>query len=398
MFYIYIYNYDYWRENDGKLTRPPTSLLDIIVTVAATMSSSFSSPFVQTKNGDRKFIGGAAMQRIKAKKRIKQGARILRPDEVVKSKETISVKLSPFERFFAGLLRSEAREYIGTRDKELWTTICRRLSLPVLQHPLLPCYDSQREHFASRASLVMEESRQALADSIRLFEQQSRQNNRPKNAKNNNGSCHRREQEMVAMEVTLKSVDNQEKTGHSILVFEKQNLSKVDIYMLKYGNVFACIQSKVAATVENIVLGAVMPQSRDEMEKSNSFAVMVFKAVKKATQEKWCLVALTSLLSEQRKFDACMELTSKRLPILFPVLGKKKGTHLRFQEDGDGKSVSIKAEDSGSDSDCEMLEVIDVEATFQLPRLNHSQEAAAQAFLSSKPQEITLIQGYVSEP
>lgn len=337
------------------------------------------------------------MQRIKAKKRIKQGARILRPDEVVKSKETISIKLSPFERFFAGLLRSEAREYVGRKDKELWTVICRRLSLPVLQNPLLPCYDSQRAHFSSRASLVMEESRQALADSIRLFELFCRRSHKfnHKRSNNFNGSFNKREQEMVTMEVTLKSIDNQEKTGHSILVFEKQCLSKADIYMLKYGNVFACVQSNVAATVENILLGAVMPQSREEMEKSSSFAVMVFKSIKKTTKEIWRLTALTSLLSEQRKFDACMELTSKRLPILFPVLGKKKATHLRFHEDEDGKTVSLRAEHPESDSDCEMLEVIDVEATFQLPRLNHSQEAAATAFLSSKQQEITLVQGCV---
>jgi hypothetical protein len=46
-----------------------------------------------------------------------------------------------------------------------------------------------------------------------------------------------------------------------------------------------------------------------------------------------------------------------------------------------------------SDSDVEVLEIIDVDATFHLPLLNNSQEAAAKAFLSSKPREITLIQG-----
>ena len=46
-----------------------------------------------------------------------------------------------------------------------------------------------------------------------------------------------------------------------------------------------------------------------------------------------------------------------------------------------------------SDSEVEVLEIIDVEATFHLPLLNQSQEAAAKAFLTSKPREITLIQG-----
>ena len=353
-----------------------------------TMSSSSSSAhFVQKRNGERKFVGGAAMQRIKAKKKIKQGNRILRPDEVVKSKECIAVKLSPFERFFAGLLRSEAREYLGRNQTELWTTICRRLSLPIIRQPLPPCYDSQRAHFSSRASLVMEESRHALAESIRLFDQRCKQKSKPVG--------NRREQEqLVDMDVILKSVDNQERTSHSIIVFEKKNLSKADLYLLKYGTVFACCnQSRGTTSVDNVVLGAVMPQSREEMEKSSSFAIMIFKTVKATSKEKWRLTTLTSLLSEQRKFDACMDLTNKGLPILFPVLGKKKATHHRFHEDENGNTVAIKTEDFEADSDCEILEVIDVESAFHLPLLNHSQEAAAKAFLSSKSREITLIQG-----
>ena len=335
------------------------------------------------------------MQRIKAKKRRKKGNRIMRPDEVVKSKESISVKLSPFERFFAGLLRSEAREYLArNNEKELWATICRRLSLPVLREPLPPRFDNQRAHFSSRASLVMEESRQALADSLRLFDQHSKRTTKP-----SSGGNSRRGQEMVTLEVTLKSVDNQAKTGHAVVVFEKEKLSKADIYLLRYGNVFAgCNQSRAIATsIDNVVLGAVMPQSREEMEKSNSFAVMVFKPINTTIgkKEKWHLTTLTSLLSEQRKFDACMDLPNKRLPILFPVLGTKKATHLRFEEDDNGKTVSIRSEELEADSDCEILEVIDVESAFHLPLLNHSQEAAARAFLSSKTGEVTLVQGYV---
>ncbi|KAL3920442.1 MAG: hypothetical protein SGILL_003261 [Bacillariaceae sp.] len=195
------------------------------------------------------------------------------------------------------------------------------------------------------------------------------------------------------MEVTLRSVDIQEKTGHSILVMEKVCLSKAEIYSLKYGNVFACVRSRDSATVEGVLLAAVMPQSREEMEKSNSFALMVFKPVAKATKETWRLTSLASLLSEQRKFDACVELIRKPFPILSPVLGKKRATHLRFHEDEEGKTVAVEAEDVESDSDCEILEVIDVESAFHLPRLNHSQEAAAKAFLASSPGEITLIQG-----
>jgi hypothetical protein len=319
--------------------------------------STSSQHFVKDRLGNRKFIGGAAMQRRNAlqKSRSKHATRILRPDQVLKSKETLSIKLSPFERYFAGLLRSEASDYIQrTKDKEVWEAICQRLALPVPTSPLPACYPSAKAHFSNRAALVMEESRYAIADGLRRLERRYRENNHGKPGSNRNlhnnhqgnqqptlgdpfpeTAESQRDQSMVSMELILRAVEHQEKTGHSILTFAKEGppLTRLEKQSLRNGTVFACLNRKLATTVNNTMLAAVMPQSREDMEKTNSFAVMVFKQVKKTVDEKWHLTSITSLLSEQRKYDACMEQIQRPVPFLLALLGGKRPTHLRFDQE-----------------------------------------------------------------
>jgi hypothetical protein len=457
-------------------------------------SSSSQQYFVKDRNGNVKFIGGAAMQRRNGRKnfpRKKQATRILRPDQVLKSKETLSIKLSPFERYFAGLLRSEAIDYIQRKVHDVWAEICQRLALPVPSSPLPACYTTQHAHFSNRASLVMEESRFAITEGLKRLQRKYRDSNNnshqtkpdiPMDLFPDTGEF-QQDQTMVSMELVMRSVENQENTGHAILTFFKDNgpLSRMEKQALRNGTVFACLHRRLASTISNIVLGVVMPQNREEIEQTNSFTIMVFKHVKQATGERWNVTSITSLLSDQRKYDACMEQLNNPVPFIFSLLGGKRPTHLRFHElddklpndhgvksepivetfckessvdesSSDGSSIaSVKViecvdsdsevqmlknggtksenvvldhvassadvegvelngdlvawdnlessnevemlENIESDNDVEVLEIVDVEATFHLPLLNKSQESAAKAFLSSKPREITLIQG-----
>ncbi|KAG7364770.1 DNA helicase [Nitzschia inconspicua] len=331
------------------------------------MSDSRSSHFVKDRDGNSKFIGGAAMQRRNALKktlRSKHATRILRPDQVLKSKEILSPKLSPFERYFAGLLRSDASDYAQrNKDHEVWSAICQRLGLPVPNSPLQPYYHTANAHFANRAALVMEESRYAIADGLRRLQRNYRDNPNPSrnhsnNINNNNKNQHdrtqpsanlgpetgehHRDQSMVSMELLLKAVEHQEKTGHTVLTFAKEHepFTRSEKQSLRNGTVFACLERKLPpSSVHHTLLAAVLPQSRDEIEQTNSFTVMVFKMVTKTVNQKWNVTSITSLLSEQRKYDACMEQIQRPVPFLLALLGGKRSTHTRFRDEEDDDHV-----------------------------------------------------------
>lgn len=333
----------------------------------------------------------------------KKASRILRPDEKQKSQETIPVGLPAFERFYAGLLRSEANAYIGER-KGLWESICSRLALPTPTGPLSSSYNTQQAHFSNRAALVIEEARKALSDRVReLRDERNSNHHRPAGFPSRFAHPRQsnKEKALVSMETLVTRVEHKG-SGHSILTFAKKSspFTKDEVHYLRQGTVFACLDKKTTHTIENMLLGVVLPQNRDEMISSNSFAVMLFRKIKKTNKGHWKLTPILSLLTEQRQFEACLNQMTTPVPFLLPLLGKKRYSHMQTGEDRTIGQLAIKGEaeeldenDSDSSSDCEELEFIDLESTFQIPRLNEMQERAATAFLRSKSDTISLVQG-----
>ena len=322
-----------------------------------------------------------------ARSKKKKARRILRPDEKQKSQETIAVGLTPFERFYAGLLRSEAVEFLGDK-RALWETICKRLRLPTPTKPLLSSYSTQQAHFSNRAALVIEEARQALSDNIRELKAGRNSNYQrctvfpPKN-----GRVH---QSLLSLDLSITRVENKE-SGHSILTFSKKSapFTKEEMMHFRQGTIFSCLDKKTTHTIENIYLGVILPQHREEMIKSKSFAVMIFRKIKKTNNGIWKLTPIISLLSEQRKFEACLTQIDTPVPFLLPLLGMKRSgfsTNYQQKEESDGG-------DEDDSSGCEVLEYVDLESTFQIPLLNKVQEKAATAFLKSKSDTISLVQG-----
>ena len=341
----------------------------------------------------------------------KKASRILRPDEKQKSKETIPVGLPVFERFYAGLLRSEANDYL-CQSKEVWKTICDRLALPTPASPMPSSYSNQQDHFSARAALVIEEARQALADGIRLIKEDFKNNGDERRASHqcsrpfaprHAGERHsNKNQSLVSMELSITRVEHRSNSGHSIVTYSKKSapFTRAEILNLRHGTVLSCLDRKTTHTIGNIHLGVVLPQNREEMVNSNSFVVMLFRKIKKAAKGDWKLTPISSLLSEQRKFEACMIQMATPVPFLLPLLGRQRPTHIRTIEDNIGHKHALDAEEqqvdengTDSSSDCEVLEIVDLEATFQIPRLNEMQEKAAAAFLKSKSDTISLVQG-----
>jgi hypothetical protein len=341
--------------------------------------------------------GDSVRTDVRSKK--KKARRILRPDEKQKSKETIPVGLPAFERFYAGLLRSEASDFLGER-LGLWKTICNRLALPVPTGPLPSCYNTQQAHFSNRAALVIEEARQAIADGLlRLREDikndgSGRKRNYQHPSRNSSLRQSYQHQSAISMEASITRVEHK-LSGHSILTFSKEfaSFTKDEILSLRQGTVFSCLDRMTTHSIENILLGVVLPQNREEMINSNSFAVLIFRKIKKEKKGKWKLTPILSLLSEQRKFEACMTQMEKPVPFLLPLLGRKRSAHIRSVENTYVNAEQSDQVDADSCNDCEVLEFVDLDSTFQIPRLNEMQEKAATAFLKSKSDTISLVQG-----
>ena len=320
----------------------------------------------------------------------KKARRILRPDQKQKSQETIPVGLPAFQRFYAGLLRSEANDFLGDK-KELWETICRRLRLPTPTRPLLSLYSTQQAHFSNRAALVIEEARQALSDSIRDLKAGGNSNyQRSAIFLARNGRAH---ESLLSFDLSITRVEHKV-SGHSILTFSKKSVpfTKNEMLHLRQGTIFSCLDRKTTHTIENIFLGVVLPQNREEMITSNSFALMIFRKIKKTNNGSWKLTPILSLLSEQRKFEACLVQIASPVPFLLPLLGIKRSAQTQTIQDQSNGQRALNSEAEG----CEVLEFVDLETTFQIPRLNEMQERAATTFLKSKSDTISLVQGYVT--
>ena len=92
------------------------------------------------------------MARRKARK--KAATRILRPGEILQSKDLLSRTMPPMERFFASLFRSPASDFLMANSSEearsrLIGDVCRRLGLAVPSR-LQPMYKNKSDHFETR--------------------------------------------------------------------------------------------------------------------------------------------------------------------------------------------------------------------------------------------------------
>lgn len=353
--------------------------------------------YVRKANGDLKFVGGAAMARINAVRKSRgKGNRIARPGEKQRAQQLIPSGLSSFERFFAGLLKGEASDFLNNSEMNTWRAICNRLNLPIPAGPIKNCYGDQKQHFSYRASLVIEEARFSIAQGLSAMQRRSiYEANSQDSRQRNSRICHRSVGFSSTMLLLLSRIEIREKTGHHVLTFTKEiggPFTPEEISNLRQGTVFACVSENLAPTASNAILGCILASNRDEMIKSKSFSVMVFQPVKKAIDSIWQLTAIASLLTEQRKFEACTNKNTAVVPFLLPLLGGKKPTHIKFSESAKGEIVSHEVNNE------EYLEVSlfsdeEMETFFHAPRLNPIQEKAALTFLNSQPNTITLIQG-----
>jgi len=185
------------------------------------------------------------------------------------------------------------------------------------------------------------------AGNARHSRQQSNSNNNNNNHHHHNSYNHK--QCLHSMNLTVTRVEHKGNSGHSIVTFSKQHtqththptaasFTRDELFHLRLGTIFGCLDGTASHNrIENVILGVILPQSRDEMIQSNSFVVMIFRKIKKPpttasnhhnNHNTWRLTPIVSLLSEQRKFEACMHQMTAPVPFLLPLLGRKKPTHV----------------------------------------------------------------------
>lgn len=339
----------------------------------------------QTPTGERKFIGGAETARRAARK---GGNKIMRPDEKQRLNQHIPVRLNPFERFYAGMLRSTAEDFLSGKDT--WRIICQRLGLPVPDGPLPAIYPDSKQHFFNRAALVIEEARYAVAEGLARLDREYQ------NAKYN--PHHHHNDHNHSLTVKLHGLEQNDKTGHSVLIFVSEKPFRPDqMEGLRTGVIFACcpVTSGRSPSLSCSILASILPSSREDMTSAKKFGVMVFSGnVTKATD--WQLTPLANLITQQRMYEACTAKDTTKVPFLHNLLGGKSSTHTRFDEGSDGEAVEVVRQQAPTGSPDESDEIVPwetVREVFAIPRLNATQEQAAVSYLQAEANTITLVQG-----
>ena len=272
-----------------------------------------------------------------------------------------------WQKFHAAFLQSAPTEYIDEtngkqfKDDEsyhLWETICKRLGTTALKAPIQSTYEDRDCHFDVRASLVLEESRQAIADGLEDWI--------------NNPS------KVPSLQIEIvESKRFPSYAERSLLKHKKMEINRRNEPKLRPSTILACVKQGDSPTLSNARLVAVIPsQSYDPH--SNHFRIMDCTYRHEDNNNMtWNCFEIAGLLTEHRKFEACTIPESRRVPFI-------RALQLGHQKDqiGEGahteKSIQTR-DDKGS--------------IIGTNRLNDLQEKAASDFLSSDPGAVTVIQG-----
>ncbi|KAL7580853.1 hypothetical protein ACA910_001126 [Epithemia clementina (nom. ined.)] len=373
------------------------------------------------------FIGGAEAARRNARLKKPRATPIASPIDRQRLNESLlrhCPGLSPMERFGAALLRTSPCDFVASEEAlgngsggsssvsssstslssvalDVWGRICQRLDLQAAMpmKPLPERYDSKnaKMHFAVRAALVLEEARTAIAQPLVSQWGQKR-------GFNNNGNNSRDK-----LVVTAKSIHKNAASGHVQVTFRKSTpLSKEELFSIRPGGVYQCLPRDSQQKLQDILLGLVTtsPVTRDSLDSvKHEFSLHWFRDIPNRIEDtEWVLTPLTPLISELRCFEALTSPDTLNVPFLLDLLGRDPnkpeperltGTRTVFDENG---NPQIQGRINSNTKNTTIPAFFPPAATsnnqaFRMPKLNDTQSAAANKFLQSDPETITLIQG-----
>ncbi|GKY97201.1 hypothetical protein MPSEU_000678500 [Mayamaea pseudoterrestris] len=383
---------------------------------AALPSSStaiMKNPYAKTAAKPNAFVGGAEKARQNARKKLKQPAtRIVRPDERDKlDRDVLSKNMGAMERFFCALLRSSAAEFHASASDEgkaqvLWEAICKRVGLAVPSAPLPASFSSMDQHYNARATLVLEEARFSIAQSLQRYF-----GNRNKTP----GA--------ISPIVCHYAQANQ----HQITKLDFQSsrpFTKEQLFHIRPGGLFLLQARDGNKLMQDALLGVILSNNRGQVETKHMFSLHVHDSLRLPTpldQSVWSITPLCTLVSESRCFCAMIAPAPVKFNAL--LIGGSRNqlqtpTHVRFDENGENVlkdsqmnsnmtqptqnvsdktgATAIAAPKGGQlsmDTFLKPSSDSQRDVMFKLPPLNPTQQKAATSFLDSKEGHIQIIQG-----
>lgn len=230
-----------------------------------------------------------------------------------------------------------------------------------------------------RASLVMEESRHAISESLTALWRRGR--NSPQ-----------------GIRVHLKSMETRKEPGHVVFCFEKNTpFSPRELYDVRPGCCFEILLPG-EPSFNRSMLASVVTSGRDFEEdgaRQKQIQLMVFAPFGDLPRTgQFRIRPVAALISNVRQFEACTGTTTRHVPFLHALLGRKSATHTRFKDsDDETEDEEEKKEDDGDRLDDRKEAAVPTNEVFTLPNLNASQEKASRSFLSSSPGSLTVVQG-----
>lgn len=368
-----------------------------------------------------RFVGGAALARKRARQtkyRPSSNQGQLRRKNNHRNRwntQRLPNKVKPSERFFASLLLSSIEDLTlanGTEWHDVIREICDRAGAPFPSKLDSSCR-SMSEFYGSRASLVLEESRFIVAESILSNCRNSRR-------LMNVDFCGAKEKKNGFVALTfIKRFDS--KFGHA----EENSFTPAELYDLKPGCVIE-VRFSVNEKYQS-VLASIIPSNSD-----SEVQLMVYQTSNLEgylnDSTSFCIIPVTTLISEMRQFVACFSGT--KVAFALKLMGAKSATHTRFDNDDstDDELVDNEKSDFEKKPDCDSSDTaIAKEISFfnesrdisledndyihsgtnpvelndniipltaiNIPELNETQEAAATAYLEGPRHCLSLVQG-----
>jgi hypothetical protein len=409
-------------------------------------------PSVSSTTSSLTFIGGAERARQMARKKLKkQACRIVRPGATTEpqasssSSQILPRRMNAFERFFAALLRSPILDFEENhhRSNDVWETACARLGILPPSQPIrssIPypgnnnnvdtttdtedTYLSQ-VHFESRAALIVEEARYALAQNLQRIKTKQQQRNRQHHHPKNNPTAH-----PMGIRMTARILETNQH-GHTKCMFQpvattsttasKRNFSSrtnnKDMYDVRPGCVWKFVSCHdhhrdgvvgkewlgvvVSAPSWNRGIDSTSTTAVRRSEPTPSFPCLLFQEGTKMefdhpSSEFWA-IPVVPLITEFRCYEATM-IPPRAIAFLHPLLGRKGPVHTRLDHPSSSDDEEVyysiqKNRDNNNDPPNNNNNNQGRSQVFRLPILNDTQETVATTFLQSKPNTITLVQG-----
>jgi len=326
-------------------------------------------------------------------------------------------KLNVFDRFFAAVLRTPPREYLGSSFEDegggggndsdaataiaVWTKMCARVGLTAPTGRVSGNYEDADEHYDVRAALVLEEARAALAAGLRR-----RSRNR---GSGGSGTTTRVPGTMTSLSAHYVE-RNHSKAASSKITFRKRlPFTKEELFNIRPGGVFEASVRGGGSTTDSH-FGVVVSAKRGATERSQSFDLVFYtdELPPKLDGTEFVVSPVENLICTFRCFEAMMSKTVRNIEYL---LGNKNEDDENNNNNNNNYNYNYNNSLPGDGASSSNAKARQYQASigsylqrrprqgppppppFALKRLNRTQETCAATFLKSEQNSITITQG-----